>query len=104
VKALQIEVKSAATTDRGGVSQRTGKPWHATEQEAYAHVGEVYPVKIRFRLEDGQRAYQPGLYFLSPESFFAGQYGDLTVGRLKLVAVTAAPAAVEGRQQGRLAS
>lgn len=97
---MRIEVKSAAVSERKGVSDN-GKPWHMREQQAYAYTcdrdgkPDEYPAKITVRLNEGDTPYAPGMYEISDRSYYVGQYGRFTIGNLVLqpVAKVAARAA-----------
>ncbi|MCX2534991.1 DNA-binding protein [Plesiomonas shigelloides] len=61
---------------------RDGKPpIEFTEQIAYAYTGDVYPVKIKVSLEEGQAPYAAGKYHLHPKSFVQGKYDKLEFAR-----------------------
>lgn len=48
------------------------------EQDAYAHLpAHKYPVLIKLTPPRGQSPYTPGLYQLSPDSFYVGRFGQL---------------------------
>lgn len=74
---LRIEV----TADQRTVDykSRDGKPASFTVQVAYVHLaGQKYPARIDIAARRDQAPYAPGLYTLSPESFYVGgKYGKL---------------------------
>ena len=48
-------------------------------QNAYAHVGQAFPVQFRFGLNSEQNHYMPGKYTIDPSSYRVGKYGDLEI-------------------------
>lgn len=59
-------------------------------QDGYCHMGGAFPTQVRIPLRDQTKAYPPGQYDLSPESFTVGQYGDLQINRFELFLIPAA--------------
>jgi hypothetical protein len=82
---MKIEVKSTATTKKDGTSQKSGKAYSITEQEAWAHVNGEYR-RLRIALKDGAQPYPVGEYALAESSFIVNQFGGLEFGRIELVA------------------
>lgn len=92
--AIKIEVKDPTVKNRQGVSKSSGKPYSINSQQAYVHIpGKAYPVEFVITLDDGQMAYQPGIYTLDDSSIYVDRFGGLTVGRVKLLPVARASAA-----------
>lgn len=89
---MRIEVKSTATTTKSGTSAK-GKPYSINEQEAWVDMTNGERRKLKVALEDGGKPYPLGFYELDDESFTVNQYGNLEIGRLRLVAVRAAKVA-----------
>lgn len=93
--SIKIEVKSAEVVPKNGVSQKTGKPFSIREQEAWGHFTDPkgqphpYPQRVRLTLDDNQPPYAPGVYTLSPASFYPDRFGQI-VCRAKLQPVAAA--------------
>lgn len=88
---IKIEVKDSATRVVSGNSKKTGKSYEFHKQDAFAHLpGEPYPVRMEFSHESAKDALAPGMYLLTPESFYVDRYGKLTLGRLKVVPVAKA--------------
>jgi hypothetical protein len=82
---LKIEIKDI------GVEQRTAKGYTFRTQNGWTQLnGETRKVPIS--LEEGQAAYEVGVYVLGDGSFYFGDYGRLMLGHLDLqkVAVSAA--------------
>lgn len=48
--------------------------------------------KIRLRVPQGGKPWVVGAYVLGDNSFIVGQYGDLQIGALELLPVSATPA------------
>lgn len=82
---IKVEIKpsQSAVTTRSGTS-KAGNPYSLNEQMCYVHLGNEYPVLVKLTLDDGQPAYQPGLYTVSLNSFKVGQFGSLMIDRLRL--------------------
>lgn len=88
--SIKIEVNSQEVINKSGMGGN-GKPYSINEQIAYAHFGDVYPEKIKVRLDDGQRPYTTGVYELDPKSFYVGKFGSLDVNP-KLIRIGDIPA------------
>lgn len=86
---LRIEVKSTEVQTKEGTSRR-GKAYSMRTQNAWAHLGKAYPEEIRITLGDGQEAFAPGFYTLSPKCFHVNQWGELGVSLQHMVPVSAA--------------
>lgn len=88
---IRIEVVSTTVDEKHGTSRKSGKPYAIREQNAYAHVLDEsgkpakYPVQCRIGLEENAPPYTPGMYQLDPRSIFVGEFGRLSIGRLRLV-------------------
>ena len=77
---MMVEVNSGEVRTKSGVSAKSGKQYSIREQEGWLFIpSEPYPQKIKLNLEDGEEAYPPGRYQISPSSFFVGKFGDLQV-------------------------
>lgn len=81
--ALLVVIESEYVEERKGVSVKNGKPWAISNQFAWAYmtdptgVADKHPTKIKVTLQEGQRAYKPGNYFLHVSSFSRGDYDRL---------------------------
>lgn len=86
---IVIEIDSTATNNRSGTNAKG--PWSMTFQQVSisGHLVDGFPAKYpresTIQLEDGQAPYPVGRYTIAPESFFFGDFGRFTLGRLKLV-------------------
>lgn len=93
---IRIEIKDATVETRSG--NRNGRDWTIRSQTAWAFtVGldgkpNPYPERVSITLEDGSQGYAPGVYTLSPQSLYVGDFGRLTLGRPVLVPVQQKPA------------
>lgn len=81
---LKIEIAQQAVETRNGTSKRTGQPYTIHEQEAYLHQeGKPYPTPMKLNIEANQQGipqpFAPGIYTLSPDSFYIDRYGSLAV-------------------------
>lgn len=89
---IKIEVKTTDVSTKSGISSKTGKPYTIREQEAWAHLYSVggphpYPSRVLITLEDNDPPYPPGAYTLDPSCLYAGRFGTLALGRIKLKAL-----------------
>lgn len=83
---IQVEVVDPNVTSRN-ITTKSNQPMTLYSQNAYLHrAGEKYPLPFQLQL-DSAHGYQAGMYTLSPDSLFVGQYNKLEV-RPKLVAIT----------------
>lgn len=92
--ALKVIVKSIDIAQREGTSRR-GQPYKIRSQDAYIHTyladgrQAPYPERFALNLEDGQEPYPVGEYTLDTDPcIYVGDFGRLTLGRPRLVAVT----------------
>ena len=82
---VKIEIESAETKTKSGVSARTGKPYSMREQRGYVYVigsegkPNRHPSPLVFTLRDEQPAYAPGFYTLAPESLYTNKFDQLEV-------------------------
>lgn len=84
---IAIEIKSLEIHERRGIS-RSGKPFHIREQFGYIDLGKPYPLETRISLDQAAAAYPPGPYFLDPGSIYVNRFGQLAIGRMKLISAT----------------
>lgn len=95
---IKIEIESAEVKTRSGVAAKTGKPYQMREQKAYAHLTDRdgkpnrYPSAFVILLGDDQPPYAPGVYGVSPASFYTDRFDNLAIS-VRLV-----PAAAPVRQ------
>lgn len=75
---MKIEIASAEVTTRNFTS-KAGKPITIYEQAAYIFLpDEKYPRPLKLNL-DTPTGYAPGVYTLSPKSFYTDRYDTLAV-------------------------
>ena len=90
---IRIEIKTEHINERNGTSDRTGKAYKMREQIGWAFLVaedgslDPYPSKVKIPLDEGQFAFKPGFYTISPTSLYVGKYDDLQLGRLKLTSM-----------------
>lgn len=83
-----VEVTKVEVNEKRGTS-RQGKPYVIREQNVWAQTGKEYPESMTVRLEDNDGPYQPGKYMVTEDCLYINQYGQLSVGRVKLQKVAA---------------
>ena len=77
---IKIQIEKATSTNKSGVSKRTGNEYSIDEQAALMFKeGETYPDKIRISLKKGERPYPVGFYTLADESYTVSGFGTLEV-------------------------
>jgi hypothetical protein len=92
--SIKVEIKSSDVEVRSGTSQRTGKPYNIREQTGWGFFMDAhgnphpYPQRVRLTIEDADEPYKPGMYHLSPASFYVDRFGQI-VCRAKLLPVAA---------------
>ena len=87
---IRIEVKNASYKSKSG--SKNGNPWTMNFQQIYIHgyyqdgfpSDSARPSSIQLD-KDNPQPYAVGLYSLSDESFYFGEFDRLTLGRMKLV-------------------
>lgn len=68
------ELNSFTWKDKSG-TERTGY-----KQSAYVHLPDKpFPVEIQLRVDGPSKAFSPGVYELSPKSFWVDRFGSLSV-------------------------
>jgi len=89
---IRIEIKSADVRTKAGTSKRTGEQWKMNMQQMYIHgfyqdgFPSDAPRPSTIQLDqDNPQPYAVGLYAISDESFFFGDFDRFSLGRLKLV-------------------
>lgn len=88
---IRIEVKSAAIREKNGTAKATGKPYAMKFQQVYVHgffqdgFASDVPRATTIQMEENQQPYPVGLYAMSDESFYFGDFDKFTTGRMKLV-------------------
>lgn len=86
---INIEIKSQETRTKSGVSKK-GKPYSITEQFGWVTLANGETRRVVIALEDGALPYASGRYELHRDSLYVDGFGQLALGRLKLVPVSAA--------------
>lgn len=88
-----ILIKSANSAVRT-INKRDGTKISFNEQTAAIECGEEFPRPFKVTLEENQKPYQPGYYYVDPASFVVNKYDSLELGhRVKLLPMPApAPA------------
>jgi len=87
---IVIEIESTAVNTKSGTG-KDGKPWNMVFQQINisGHIVDGFPAKyprettIQLDSENPQ-PYPVGRYAVAPESFFFGDFGRFTLGRIKL--------------------
>lgn len=85
-----IEIDSTATKEKNGVNAKG--PWTMIFQQisisGYMQDGFVakHPRESTIQLDDkNPQPYPAGRYVIAPESFYFGDFGRFTLGRIKLL-------------------
>lgn len=76
---IRVLVKSDNVSQRNGTGKAAGKVFR--HQSGGLDNGTDFPQPCRIPLDEHQPPYPPGVYTLTPASFYAGQYGDIEVSR-----------------------
>lgn len=96
---IRIEIKSAEVASKNVTIKngpRTGQIATIREQTAWAHLcdrngqPQPYPSQISLSLEENAQPYPPGIYTISPSSFYVNRFRRLELGRSVLVPAQAA--------------
>ena len=86
---IVFDIESTEVKEKSGV--KFDKPWKMRFQQVSISGHFVdgfmakYPRETTIQLEDDAPAYPVGKYTLASESYFFGDFGRFTLGRLKLV-------------------
>jgi len=82
----RVIVDSAEVVDRSGKKKVSGERWTSRQQVAwiYYHTKEAgedpFPTKLVLRLDEHQRPYPVGEYFLAPWVLARGDFDGLRIG------------------------
>lgn len=86
---IVIEIDSTSTKEKTGTNDKG--PWRMVFQQISitGHMQDGFPAKhpreSTIQLDEkNPQPYPPGVYALSPESFFFGSFDRFTLGRIKL--------------------
>lgn len=86
-----IIVKSANSAIRT-ITKGDGTKISFTEQTAAIECGEEFPRPFKVQLEENQKPYPPGVYYVDPVSFQVNKYDGLELARRVKLAPMPAPA------------
>lgn len=92
---IKIEVESTEVKTKSGQSAKTGKNYSIREQDAWAYLvdpegkPQKHPVAMKITLEDNQVPYAVGAYHLLDSSIYVGDFGRMSVGRVRLAPIAA---------------
>lgn len=75
-----IIVKSANSAVRT-ITKRDGTKISFNEQTAAIECGEEFPRPFKITLDENQKPYAPGVYYIDPASFNVNKYDGLEFGR-----------------------
>lgn len=90
---VKAEVESSFVDSRGGISQKSGKPYEIHEQKLWVYLGSKFPKEMTLSLEKPADALAVGLYEVDLlPSLDVGDFGRLTIDARKLKFVPARPA------------
>lgn len=95
IEIKSTEVKEETIRPSGKPGAKVFTPFVKRTQRAYVQLSapngdlEPYPTPFNVGLEQGQGAFPAGVYLVAPESFYVDRNGNLTLGRLRLKAVSA---------------
>ncbi|MET4727143.1 hypothetical protein ABIE09_000937 [Lysobacter enzymogenes] len=68
------------------VPRKDGTKMHFNEQSCAIDCGDEFPRPFKINLDDEQKPYPPGTYYVDPSSFEVNKFGSLEMGRrVKLV-------------------
>lgn len=86
-----IVVKSANSAVRTIPAREGRAKIQFNEQVCAIETGEEFPRPFRISLDDEQKPYAPGYYYVDPASFVVNKYDSLELGRrIKLLPLPAA--------------
>ena len=82
---IRIEIDSTELDEFSGKSQK-GNDFTIRKQEAFYHGGGKYPERIKIALDEGQKAYAPGMYTVDLKaSIYIDRYDNIAFGKLTLI-------------------
>lgn len=94
---MQVLIVESKINEKSGVSRKTGQAYTLRQQAAVLALGKYDMRPFTLTLSRDQAAYEPGQYALDGSSFKVDDFGELRLGRVRLVKVVAAvPAAKAG--------
>jgi hypothetical protein len=87
---IVVEIESTATNSKSGIG-KDGKPWNMVFQQMNITGHTVdgflakHPRECTIQLDgENPQPYPVGRYAVAPESFYFGDFGKFTLGRMKL--------------------
>jgi hypothetical protein len=83
---ISSEVNLAGITEKT-VTGKDGKEYLIREQVGWVDLGKPYPQEVRIPIQKGRDKYEPGKYLIDPACLYVDRYGQLSLGRLRLIAV-----------------
>lgn len=86
-----IIVKSANSAVRT-IRKQDGTKVQFNEQVCAIECGEEFPRPFKITLDDDQKPYPPGVYYVDPVSFTVNKYDGLDMGRRVKLAPMPLPA------------
>lgn len=75
-----ILIKSANSAVRT-INRKDGTKMQFNEQTAAIECGEEFPRPFKITLDEDQKPYAPGSYYVDPASFNVNKYDGLEMGR-----------------------
>lgn len=78
---IEIHEANEALDVREGISKK-GNPYKMITQYGFVFLNDVYPIKVKIKMEENQPFYPRGRYeLILKESFSVSPHGDLEIGR-----------------------
>jgi hypothetical protein len=84
---VQIEIKSVDVSQKTVRGNKDGKEYLIRSQSGWADLSKDYPQEIQIPLAAGQEPYPQGKHRLDPECLYIDRFGNLSLGRARLLAV-----------------
>lgn len=79
---IKIEITDNEVHSREITSKKDGKKYTFFTQKGWLHNGvSQYPTPLSVPLGRDGAPYNPGLYFLSPESLYSDRFDNLSIAR-----------------------
>lgn len=93
---IKAEVESTFVDSRGGISQKSGKPYEIHEQKVWLYLGSKFPKEMTLSLDKPLDALPIGLYEVDlMPALDIGDFGRLHIEARKLKFVPARPADIK---------
>jgi hypothetical protein len=84
---VPIEVKSVEVMQKTVRGNKDGKEYLIRSQTGWADLGKDYPQEIQIPLGAGQEPYPQGKHRLDPACLYIDRFGNLSLGRARLLPV-----------------